>query len=236
MVLEAAWTFAHATIPCLSAIGCGDFSPPARRAWQITARASDPIGLPRRCRIRCHPVYWKRMPVLKNIAAIAKGMSITFMEMFQPTTVENYPDGKGPLRGARIEARFRGAHVLQRDENGLEKCVACFLCAANCPSNCIYIEAADNTAEHRVSGAERYAKVYNIDYNRCIFCGYCVEACPTDAITHGHGFELATFNASNLVYRKEQMLAARPAHMGANVVFNQADVDGGAPKEMVAGS
>ena len=157
------------------------------------------------------------MPVLKNIAAIAKGMSITFMEMFQPTTVENYPDGKGPLRGARFEARFRGAHVLQRDENGLEKCVACFLCAAACPSNCIYIEAAENTAENRVSGAERYAKVYNIDYNRCIFCGYCVEACPTDAITHGHGFELATFNATNLVYRKEQMLAPRPAHMGANV-------------------
>ncbi len=64
------------------------------------------------------------MPVLKNIAAIAKGMSITFMEMFQPTTVENYPDGKGPLKGARFEARFRGAHVLQRDENGLEKYAA----------------------------------------------------------------------------------------------------------------
>ena len=48
-----------------------------------------------------------------------------------------------------------------------------------------------------MSGAERYAKVYNIDYNRCIFCGYCVEACPTDAITHGHGFELATFNATH---------------------------------------
>ena len=148
------------------------------------------------------------MPILKNIAAIAKGMSITFMEMFQPTQVENYPDGPGPLRGAKFQERFRGVHVLQRDENGLEKCVACFLCAANCPSNCIYIEAAENTAENRVSGAERYAKVYNIDYNRCIFCGYCVEACPTDAITHGHGFELATFNASNLVYRKEQMLAA----------------------------
>ena len=42
----------------------------------------------------------------------------------------------------------------------------------------------------RISAAERYAKVYNIDYNRCIFCGYCVEACPTDAITHGHGFEI----------------------------------------------
>ena len=86
---------------------------------------------------------------------------------------------------------------------------------------------AENTAEKRVSGAERYAQVYNIDYNRCIFCGYCVEACPTDAITHGHGFELATFNASNLVYRKEQMLAPAPAHMGANQVFAQSELDAG---------
>jgi NADH-quinone oxidoreductase subunit I len=110
------------------------------------------------------------------------------------------------------------------------------LCAAACPSNCIYIEAAENTEQNRVSGAERYAKVYNIDYNRCIFCGYCVEACPTDAITHGHGFELATFSASNLVYRKEQLLSGSPAHLGANAVFNAAEVEGGAPSEAVPGS
>ncbi len=163
------------------------------------------------------------MGYLKNIGAIAKGMSITFKEMFEPTTVENYPDGKGPLRGAVFQERFRGLHVLQRDESGLEKCVACFLCAAACPSNCIYIEAAENTEEHRISGAERYAKVYNIDYNRCIFCGYCVEACPTDAITHGHGFELATFNATSLIYRKEQLLSNVAAHNGANAVFNNSD-------------
>ena len=146
------------------------------------------------------------MSIVGNIRGIAKGMSITFGEILQPTLVENYPDGAGPQRGAVFEPRYRGAHVLQRDENGLEKCVACFLCAAACPSNCIYIEAAENTEEQRISSAERYAKVYNIDYNRCIFCGYCVEACPTDAITHGHGFELATLNATNLVMRKEDML------------------------------
>jgi NADH-quinone oxidoreductase subunit I len=33
-----------------------------------------------------------------------------------------------------------------------------------------------------------------------------VEACPTDAITHGHRFELASYNTSTLIYRKEQML------------------------------
>ena len=158
------------------------------------------------------------MPILKNIAAIAKGMSITLKEMFAPTIVENYPDGPGALRGAKFQESFRGVHVLQRDENGLEKCVACFLCAAACPADCIYIEAAENTDQLRISGGERYAKVYNIDYNRCIFCGYCVEACPTDAITHGHGFEIASYNTSTLIKRKEDMLAPIPAGAKAPVM------------------
>src|SRR3954454_23778928 len=156
--------------------------------------------------------YTSDMSIARNIAGIAKGMSITLSEIFRPTEVENYPDGPGPLKGAVFQERYRGVHVLQRDENGLEKCVACFLCAAACPSNCIYIEAAENTEEHRVSGAERYAKVYNIDYNRCIFCGYCVEACPTDAITHGHGFKRPTFQISNLVAFKEALLVPLPAN------------------------
>ena len=63
------------------------------------------------------------MSFLKDIGAFAKGMSITFREMFAPTVVENYPDGPGPLKGAVFQERFRGLHVLQRDENGLEKCV-----------------------------------------------------------------------------------------------------------------
>ena len=169
--------------------------------------------------------------VIETAGALVKGFSVTFRNIFRKTVTENYP-----FEPVHFQARYRGIHVLHRDENGLEKCVGCFLCAAACPANCIYIEAAENTDVNRISAGERYASVYNIDYSRCIFCGYCVEACPTDAITHGHGFELAAFSASNLIYRKEQMLAPRPAHMGANIVFNQADVDGGAPPEMVPGS
>ncbi|HUQ50391.1 MAG TPA: hypothetical protein VM056_06735, partial [Terriglobales bacterium] len=70
------------------------------------------------------------MSFFSGIAAIARGMFITGREVFRPTVVENYPDGPGPLKGAVFQERFRGLHVLQRDENGLEKCVACFLCAA----------------------------------------------------------------------------------------------------------
>ncbi len=139
--------------------------------------------------------------ILAGAAAIAKGMGVTFKEMMNPVITEDYPDAP-----PKFQERYRGLHVLQRDDNGLEKCVACFLCSAACPTQCIYIEAADNTAQERISGGERYAKVYNIDYSRCIFCGYCVEACPTDAITHGHGFELASHNTSTLIYRKEKLL------------------------------
>ena len=144
--------------------------------------------------------------ILSGFAAVAKGMSVTFMEMLNPVITEDYPDAP-----PKFQERYRGLHVLQRDESGLEKCVACFLCSAACPAQCIYIEAADNTDQVRMSGGERFASVYNIDYSRCIFCGYCVEACPTDAITHGHGFELASFNTSTLIYRKEKLLAPLPA-------------------------
>ncbi|HET9131124.1 MAG TPA: 4Fe-4S binding protein, partial [Terriglobia bacterium] len=44
----------------------------------------------------------------------------------------------------------------------------------------------------------------------CIFCGYCVEACPTDAITHGHNLELAPYDINAFIYRKEQLLESWP--------------------------
>ena len=139
--------------------------------------------------------------VAETTVALVKGFAVTWKNMFRKTVTENYPH-----EPVHFQPRYRGIHVLHRDESGLEKCVGCFLCAAACPANCIYIEAAENTDTSRISAGERYAKVYNIDYSRCIFCGYCVEACPTDAITHGHGFELATYDINSLVYRKEQML------------------------------
>jgi NADH-quinone oxidoreductase subunit I len=143
--------------------------------------------------------------IADTATALAKSFKITFRHLFRPTVTENYPDAP-----PRFAERYRGLHVLERDEQGLEKCVACFLCAAACPANCIYIEAAENTPERRISAGERYAEVFHIDYNRCIFCGYCVEACPTDAITHGHGFELASYDVAGLIYRKEQLLRTAP--------------------------
>ena len=58
--------------------------------------------------------------ILGTAASIAKGMGITFKEMMGPTVTDDYPDAP-----PKFEERFRGVHVLQRDVNGMEKCVAC---------------------------------------------------------------------------------------------------------------
>ena len=155
--------------------------------------------------------------MVETAGALVKGFSVTFRNIFRKTVTENYP-----YEPVHFQPRYRGIHVLHRDEGGLEKCVGCFLCAAACPANCIYIEAAENTDVNRISAGERYASVYNIDYSRCIFCGYCVEACPTDAITHGHGFEVASYNTVTLVKRKEDMLAPIPAGARAPEISDEA--------------
>src|SRR5437763_1338433 len=105
-------------------------------------------------------------------------MSVTLRNLFRTPATIQYPEERRPL-----PERTRGRHMLHRYENNLERCIGCFLCAAACPADCIYIEAAENTPENRVSAGERFARVYEIDMLRCIFCGFCEEACPTGAIT-----------------------------------------------------
>ena len=108
-----------------------------------------------------------------------------------------------------------GAHRLRRYENGLERCVGCALCAAVCPSEAIYLEAAENTKENRVSSGERYAEVYRIHMLRCIYCGFCEEACPEDAIVMGPEFRLANYSREKLVLEKEDFLDPPDAGEGA---------------------
>ena len=58
-----------------------------------------------------------------------------------------------------------------------------------------------------MSAGERYAEVYEINLSRCIFCGYCEVACPFDAITMGHDYEMSDYNRSDLIFTKEMLLA-----------------------------
>ena len=127
------------------------------------------------------------------------GFATTFKHMFRKPITVNYPDQKVPMF-----PKYRGKQVLMRDENGLEKCVACGLCAVACPADAIYLEAAEN--DGTVQAGPRYAKVYQIHKTRCIFCGYCEEACPVSAIFMGKDYELAVYSKDDFIWDKADLL------------------------------
>ena len=139
------------------------------------------------------------------------GFAITFKQMFKPRVTISYPAEKHP----RPE-RFHGRHVLNRYEDGMEKCIGCELCAGVCPANCIHVRGADNPPDEPVSPGERYGFVYEINYLRCIHCDLCVEACPTGAITEGKLFEFSFSNREDAIYTKDELLVddnGRPQQM-----------------------
>jgi len=108
-----------------------------------------------------------------------------------------YPEEKRPLA-----SRHRSMHRIMLRENGKPRCVACMLCATVCPSECIYIEAAEDPDPD----IQRYPSTFIIDLNRCCFCGFCVEACPEDAIRMDTDeIELATYNRKDLICDLEKL-------------------------------
>ena len=102
--------------------------------------------------------------------------------------------------------RLHGRHVLNRYEDGMEKCIGCELCAGVCPAKCIYVRGADNDPETPTSPGERFGFVYEINYLRCIHCDLCVEACPTEAITETKLFEFSFTNRRDAIYTKDELL------------------------------
>src|ERR1035437_10258952 len=133
------------------------------------------------------------------------GLFTTLRSMFtKPITIQ-YPEQKRPVR-----TRFRGRHVLKRYDNGLEKCIGCSLCAAACPADAIFVEAAENTDEKRFSPGERYASTYEINMLRCIYCGFCEDACPTEAILLGDNYELSFTDRDQSIYTKDMLIAPVP--------------------------
>ncbi len=133
---------------------------------------------------------------MKTIFELARGLCITFFHLWTKAVTIQYPTERRELPD-----RFRGSHRFVLNEENLEECVACCLCARCCPSNVIKITAfSDEKHQKRVL-------TYELNLKRCIFCGLCVEACPKDALKMSKDYELSAFNPNTLIFSKEKLLS-----------------------------
>ena len=146
---------------------------------------------------RTKPSMWERL----YIPAIMSGMRVTFKHMFRKKDTIQYPEQQH-----QFGERYRGVPSLVKDEDGREKCVACYMCQWVCPPLAITIDAAEYPKDHPLHQIEKFPKRFDINMLRCIFCGYCEEACPVDAIKLGPEYELADFERQRLVYTKDMLL------------------------------
>ncbi|MDA8087093.1 MAG: NADH-quinone oxidoreductase subunit NuoI [Nitrospiraceae bacterium] len=128
---------------------------------------------------------------------ILQGMALTLKSLFSPAVTRQYPKEKRqPFPG------FRGQHAFVRDaKTGKEKCIACGLCGAVCPSKCIYIYTKEDE-ETRKKTIDRY----EIELLRCVYCAFCVEACPVGAIALTENYEYSDYSREALYMTKEKLL------------------------------
>jgi NADH-quinone oxidoreductase subunit I len=75
------------------------------------------------------------------------------------------------------------------------------LCEAVCPALAITIDS-----EQRADGTRRTTR-YDIDLFKCIYCGFCGEACPVDAIVETRIFEFHMEERGQNIMTKEKLLA-----------------------------
>ncbi len=137
--------------------------------------------------------HWTKSLLLLEMI---QGMHLTLKYLFRPKVTIRYPEELTPQ-----SYRFRGLHALRRYPNGEERCIACKLCEAVCPTLAITIDS-----EQRDDGSRRTTR-YDIDLTKCIYCGFCEESCPVDSIVETRIFEYHGEQRGDLLMTKEKLLA-----------------------------
>ena len=119
------------------------------------------------------------------------GLLTTLRWLFRKPVTAHYPEQHLP-----IQDRYMGFPALLWDETAEEPfCTGCMVCVRECPTQCMSAQMHDNP--NALSGSSHRRKIikeFEINLNRCILCGICVDVCSFDAIEMTHEHELSSFS------------------------------------------
>ncbi len=141
----------------------------------------------------------------RGVAGLWQGLMMVLRHLGRRPVTEQYPEYKRFL-----PERARARIILTRDPDGGERCVACFLCSAVCPTSCISMVCGERDGR-------RFAPWFRINFARCIYCGLCEEACPTLAIQLTPFYEFCEPDILAMVAEKKDLLVD---HGGKNREYN----------------
>lgn len=145
------------------------------------------------------PTFWEKIYIPQILCGLKITSTHFFRNLFLHTahlfglmknrsaaaTIQ-YPEEQRPLM-----SRYRSRHRLTQRDDGTPRCVGCMLCETVCPAKCITIVPD----EHPDPNVEKYPIRFDIDLGVCVYCGYCVEVCPEDAIRMDTGIlDLAAYS------------------------------------------
>ena len=131
-----------------------------------------------------------------------KGLLLTFVSTVKGLTdpvTRQYPATgrfwKRVKAPTPVQPRFMGFPALTWDDQvGEPYCTSCMVCIRNCPTLCMSATMKDNPLQ--VEGKSHRKKIvdsFEINLNRCILCGICVEVCNFDAIEMSHEHEMSAY-------------------------------------------
>ena len=124
---------------------------------------------------------------------ILKGLALTVEHLFRKPITTQYPEER-----LTVSRRIRGNELIW----AREKCTGCATCAKSCPQGAI--EIVTSTGEENSYIVEKF----EVDSGYCIFCGFCVEACPYDALFLSYDYERSKYRRQELVKAKEDLIAS----------------------------